>query len=99
MGVNAFALQADVTNPSDLWASRGHVVEHMGGQGPDVIVCNSDSPRAATGLVAPFLNKTVKAKLNVSPRAPIVFGFTPRITACGRHQSRRLPRHDPPLGW
>ncbi len=41
MGVNAFALQADVTNPSDLWASRGHVVEHMGGQGPDVIVCNS----------------------------------------------------------
>ena len=41
MGVDAFALQADVTSLSDLWASRSYIIEHMGGKSPDVIVCNS----------------------------------------------------------
>ena len=41
MGIKAFALQADVTSSGDLWASRGHIVDQMGGQGPDVLVCNS----------------------------------------------------------
>lgn len=41
MGVKAFALQADVTSTSDLWASRTYVVEQMGGRGPDVVICNS----------------------------------------------------------
>ncbi|MEM7403640.1 MAG: SDR family NAD(P)-dependent oxidoreductase [Pseudomonadota bacterium] len=41
LGQKAFALQADVTNPSDLWASRSYVIEQMGGRAPDVIVCNS----------------------------------------------------------
>ncbi len=40
-GTKAFALQADVTNSRDLWASRSYVIEEMGGKGPDVIVCNS----------------------------------------------------------
>ena len=40
-GVNAFALQADVTNNSDLWASRTYVVEQMGGRSPDIVICNS----------------------------------------------------------
>jgi NAD(P)-dependent dehydrogenase (short-subunit alcohol dehydrogenase family) len=40
-GVKAFALQADVTNSRDLWASRSYVIEEMGGKGPDLIVCNS----------------------------------------------------------
>ena len=40
-GVKAFALQADVTNMRDLWASRGYVVDQMDGGGPDLIVCNS----------------------------------------------------------
>jgi len=40
-GVEAFALQADVTSLADLWASRSYVIEHMGGKGPDIIVCNS----------------------------------------------------------
>ena len=30
-GVKAFALQADVTNVRDLWATRSYVVEQMGG--------------------------------------------------------------------
>jgi len=40
-GVKAFALQADVTNTRDLWASRSYVIEQMGGKGPDIVVCNS----------------------------------------------------------
>ena len=40
-GVNAFALQADVTSNSDLWASRSYIIEQMGGKSPDIIVCNS----------------------------------------------------------
>jgi NAD(P)-dependent dehydrogenase (short-subunit alcohol dehydrogenase family) len=41
LGVKSFALQADVTNAADLWASRSYTVEQMSGKGPDVIVCNS----------------------------------------------------------
>lgn len=40
-GTHAFALQADVTNMTDLWASRSYVVEQMGGEGPDIVICNS----------------------------------------------------------
>ncbi len=40
-GCKAFALQADVTNTRDLWASRSYVIEQMGGKGPDLIICNS----------------------------------------------------------
>lgn len=40
-GGAAFALQADVTNTRDLWASRSYVIEQMGNKGPDIIICNS----------------------------------------------------------
>jgi len=40
-GVEAFPVQADVTNLSDLWSSRGYIVEHMGGLPPDLVICNS----------------------------------------------------------
>lgn len=40
-GTKAFALQADVTNTRDLWASRSYVIEQMGGKGPDLVICNS----------------------------------------------------------
>ncbi|MBI2764320.1 MAG: SDR family oxidoreductase [Chloroflexi bacterium] len=40
-GVNAFPLQADVTNMGDLWATRSHVIEQMGGQPPNLVICNS----------------------------------------------------------
>lgn len=40
-GGQAFAVQADVTNTRDLWASRSYVIEQMGGRGPDLIICNS----------------------------------------------------------
>ena len=33
-GVNAFPVQADVTNLGDLWASRSYIIEQMGGLPP-----------------------------------------------------------------
>lgn len=40
-GVNAFPVQADVTNLGDLWASRSYVIEQMGGKPPNLLICNS----------------------------------------------------------
>ncbi len=40
-GVNAFPVQADVTNFRDLWACRTYVIEQMGGLPPNLVVCNS----------------------------------------------------------
>jgi NAD(P)-dependent dehydrogenase (short-subunit alcohol dehydrogenase family) len=40
-GVEAFPIQADVTNMGDLWASRSYVIEQMGGLPPDLVICNS----------------------------------------------------------
>jgi NAD(P)-dependent dehydrogenase (short-subunit alcohol dehydrogenase family) len=40
-GVNAFPVQADVTNMGDLWAMRSYVIEQMGGLPPNVVICNS----------------------------------------------------------
>jgi NAD(P)-dependent dehydrogenase (short-subunit alcohol dehydrogenase family) len=39
-GVDAFPVQADVTNMGELWATRSYVIEQMGGP-PDLVVCNS----------------------------------------------------------
>src|SRR5574340_1219374 len=41
MDVNAFPVQADVTNLGDLWATRSYVIEQMGGMPPDLLICNS----------------------------------------------------------
>jgi NAD(P)-dependent dehydrogenase (short-subunit alcohol dehydrogenase family) len=40
-GVNAFPVQADVTNLGDLWATRSYVIEQMGGRPPNLVICNS----------------------------------------------------------
>src|SRR5262245_54079069 len=40
-GVNAFPVQADVTNLGDLWATRSYVIEQMGGFPPNLLICNS----------------------------------------------------------
>jgi NAD(P)-dependent dehydrogenase (short-subunit alcohol dehydrogenase family) len=39
-GVNAFPIQADVTNTGDLWATRSYIIDRMGGV-PDMVICNS----------------------------------------------------------
>lgn len=40
-GVEAFPLQADVTNMGDLWSSRSYVIDQMGGRPPNLLICNS----------------------------------------------------------
>jgi NAD(P)-dependent dehydrogenase (short-subunit alcohol dehydrogenase family) len=40
-GVEAFPVQADVTNMGDLWAMRSYVIEQMGGSPPNLVICNS----------------------------------------------------------
>lgn len=40
-GVNAFPVQADVTNSRDLWATRSYVIDQMGGLPPSLVICNS----------------------------------------------------------
>jgi len=40
-GVNAFPVQADVTNMGDLWGTRSYVIEQMGGMPPNLVICNS----------------------------------------------------------
>lgn len=41
MDVNAFPVQADVTNLGDLWATRSYVIEQLGGLPPNLLICNS----------------------------------------------------------
>ncbi len=40
-GGNAFPVQADVTNTSDVWSIRRHVIDRMGGKPPNLLICNS----------------------------------------------------------
>jgi NAD(P)-dependent dehydrogenase (short-subunit alcohol dehydrogenase family) len=40
-GGNAFPVQADVTNSSDVWALRSYVIRRMGGLPPNLVICNS----------------------------------------------------------
>jgi len=41
-GGNAFPAQADLTNSSDCWSMRSHVIRMMGGKPPDLVLMNSD---------------------------------------------------------
>jgi len=40
-GVNAFSVQADVTNMGDQWVTRSSIIEQMGGLPPNSVICNS----------------------------------------------------------
>ncbi len=53
-GGNAFPVQADVTSSADVWAMRSHVIRRMGGQTPDLVICNSGLSEAGYRLgIAP----------------------------------------------
>lgn len=49
-GVNAFPVQADVTNLRDLWGSRSYVIEQMGGLPPNLVICNSGLTESGYGF-------------------------------------------------
>ena len=40
-GGNAFPVQADVTNSSDVWSIRSYVIRRMGELPPNLLICNS----------------------------------------------------------
>jgi 3-oxoacyl-[acyl-carrier protein] reductase len=40
-GGNAFPVQADVTNTSDVWSIRSYVIRKMGSLPPNLLICNS----------------------------------------------------------
>ena len=60
-GGKAFPVQADVTNPRDVWAMRSYVIDKMDGP-PDLLICNSG--RSEDGYV---FGKAPKAKDDESP--------------------------------
>jgi len=62
-GGNAFPVQADVTNPRDVWATRSYCIDKLGGP-PDLVICNSG--RSEDGYV---LGKAPKAKGDESTAA------------------------------
>jgi NAD(P)-dependent dehydrogenase (short-subunit alcohol dehydrogenase family) len=57
----AFPVQADVTNPRDVWAIRSYTINKMGGP-PDILICNSG--RSEDGYV---FGKAPKVKDDESP--------------------------------
>ena len=63
-GFDVFAMQADVTNTRDLWASRGFVKEQMGGQGPDILICNSGLTEAGYRFGRALQRKKMKVGEN-----------------------------------
>ncbi|MFO0744188.1 MAG: SDR family oxidoreductase [Myxococcota bacterium] len=62
-GGNAFGVQADVTNPRDVWAMRSYCIQ-KGGGAPDLVICNSG--RSEDGYV---LGRAPKAKDDEAPAA------------------------------
>ena len=67
-GVKAFALQADVTNMHDLWASRGYVVDQMDGGGPDLIILQLRADREGIpGSAARCRSTRARAARNAGP--------------------------------
>ncbi|MCC6624571.1 MAG: SDR family oxidoreductase [Deltaproteobacteria bacterium] len=62
-GGNAFPVQADVTNPRDVWSMRSYCIKKAGGP-PDLVICNSG--RSEDGYL---LGKAPKEKDDEAPAA------------------------------
>ena len=98
-GVAAFPLQADVTNMGDLWATRSYVIEQFGGLPPNLVICNSGLTEAGYSFGRAL--REVEGETLAQRRARVRQHFIDNleeISPGGRHQGRRLPGHDPPLG-
>lgn len=72
-GVNAFPVQADVTNLGDLWSTRSYVIDRMGGKPPDVVVCNSGL--SEKGYVLGKALKEVEGESHATRRARVRQAF------------------------
>ncbi|MGM0578629.1 MAG: SDR family NAD(P)-dependent oxidoreductase, partial [Myxococcota bacterium] len=77
-GGRAFPVQADVTNPRDVWAIRSHTIRKMDGKPPNVVICNSG--RSERGYL---LGRPPKAKEGEAParrRARVRQAFVDNLT-------------------
>ena len=77
-GVHAFALQADVTSHTDLWASRSYTIEQMGGHIPDIIICNSGLTESGYrfGRSLPEIDGENKAERRARVRSAFIENLT-----------------------
>ncbi|MDZ7728323.1 MAG: SDR family NAD(P)-dependent oxidoreductase [Dehalococcoidia bacterium] len=77
-GVNAFPIQADVTNLSDLWATRSYIIEHMGGMPPNLVICNSGLTES--GYAFGRTLRPVEGESQAMRRARVRQAFTDNLT-------------------
>lgn len=72
-GGNAFPVQADVTNTSDVWSIRSYVIRRMGGLPPNLLICNSGlSERGYLLGIAP---KSIEGESAATRRARVRQAF------------------------
>lgn len=72
----AFPVQADVTNPRDVWAMRSYVIDKMGGP-PDLVICNSG--RSEDGYVLGKAPREKDAETSASRRARVRQAFVKNL--------------------
>jgi NAD(P)-dependent dehydrogenase (short-subunit alcohol dehydrogenase family) len=77
-GVNAFPVQADVTNPRDVWAMRSHVIRKMGGKPPNLVICNSGL--SESGYVFGRVPKEIEDEPKEKRRARVRQAFVNNLT-------------------
>lgn len=76
-GGNAFPVQADVTNTSDVWSIRSYVIRRMSGLPPNVLICNSGlSERGYLLGIAP---KSVEGESAATRRARVRQAFVDNL--------------------
>jgi hypothetical protein len=96
-GVEAFPVQADVTNMGDLWATRSYVIEQMGVP-PDLVVCNSGLTEKGYSFGGALREVEVEPLAVRRARSASTSSTTSKSRAGARHQDRRLPGHDTAMG-
>lgn len=72
----AFPVQADVTNPRDVWAMRSYVIDKMGGP-PDLLICNSG--RSEDGYVLGKAPREKDAETSAARRARVRQAFVKNL--------------------
>jgi len=76
-GGNAFPVQADVTNTSDVWSIRSYVIRRMGERPPNLLICNSGlSERGYLLGIAP---KSIEGESAATRRARVRQAFVDNL--------------------
>ncbi len=76
-GGNAFPVQADVTNSSDVWSTRSYVIRRMGGLPPNLLICNSGL--AERGYLLGIAPKSIEGESTATRRARVRQAFVDNL--------------------